>query len=433
MITFKDIEDGTPAFHEYMEQIDRRLREARIPIPARPIRAFQEMAKDGIHMVIAGPIKLPHTERIHAWFERRYGDKLKMDFSIGKAVILVRGDPYVMKLPLMNGRWNGIVDVTKTFEGMTKDLFAELVELDRADMVTAFVWFLERFTKIVDLPPAVTANIDTAILQMMNRNPHYGESKWASLQAAEKTLKAFITQKGKTPPRTHDLKDLLERAEALGLPKGFWPVLALIQCSAGVRYGNGVMLDQAVVAHHASIDLCAFIAEHLSSAAPAPNNSAIGDFVVSFAHAVDLNHNGGLLFKLVMADGAQRRVLFSADLCFFLRDKLKASLSNGRHPDEREVFTTKRDFRNVPPRHPVRIFLANAPEVTGDDWKEPCDRVRTLHAEDVSNAVRFDLTMADGRTVRLTMDSCVVNYFVDYLDGGIEAGLERDLFAGVSV
>src|SRR5215212_3445168 len=257
MITLLDIETASPSFLAYMEEVDRRLRDARTAIPSRPLLAFRELAKDGLTLPIGGPND--HTKRVHEWFERRYGDRLLMDFSIGKAVVLIRGDPYVMRLPLIFGTWNGIVDITKTYVGMTKELFSDLAERDRAEMVTAFGWFLERFQNLSNLPPLITANIDTAILQMTAQAPHYGESKWASLQAAEKTLKEFIRRRKVHPPRTHDLTNLLRKAEDLGLPRGYWPMLALMQCDAGVRYENNVTLDQAAIAHHASIDLCAFI------------------------------------------------------------------------------------------------------------------------------------------------------------------------------
>jgi hypothetical protein len=229
-----------------MEDVDRRLREARTSIPSRPLLAFREIAKDGLTLAIG--TSNPHANLIDAWFKRRYGDRLLLDFNIGKAVVLIRGDPYVMRLPLVYGKWDGVVDVTKTYVGMTKELFADLPERDRSEMVTAFVWFFERFGKINNLPRLVTANIDTAILQMTSQTSHYGESQWASLQSAEKTLKEFIKRRKGSPPRTHDLTKLLLQAERLGLPGGYWPVLATIQCDPAVRYDNNVTLDQAVLA-----------------------------------------------------------------------------------------------------------------------------------------------------------------------------------------
>jgi len=52
----------------------------------------------------------------------------------------------------------------------------------------------------------------------------------------------------------------------------------------------------------------------------------------------------------------------------------------------------------------------------------------TPQADDCTNAVRLDLRMVDGRAAQLTLGSCIVNYFIDYLDGGIKAGQERGLF-----
>jgi hypothetical protein len=82
-----------------MEDVDRRLREARTSIPSRPLLAFREIAKDGLTLAIG--TSNPHANLIDAWFKRRYGDRLLLDFNIGKAVVLIRGDPYVMRLPLI--------------------------------------------------------------------------------------------------------------------------------------------------------------------------------------------------------------------------------------------------------------------------------------------------------------------------------------------
>ena len=54
----------------------------------------------------------------------------------------------------------------------------------------------------------------------MDRNGRYGESKWASLQAAEKTLKAAIALQGKTFKQTHDLQDLATDLTAAGVARG---------------------------------------------------------------------------------------------------------------------------------------------------------------------------------------------------------------------
>jgi hypothetical protein len=94
-----------------------------------------------MRMIICGALPTPHADWVNDWFRQRYGDRLLVGFSIGNAVILVRGDPYVVRLPLILGKWDGTIDVTKTYDGMTKGLFADLPERDRTEMVNAFVWF----------------------------------------------------------------------------------------------------------------------------------------------------------------------------------------------------------------------------------------------------------------------------------------------------
>jgi hypothetical protein len=394
------------------------------------LRAFQEIAKDGMSMVIGGTLPHPHADQIKAWFVQRYGDRLLVDLSLGKVVILVRGDPYVLKLPRIYGKWDRVVDVTKTFAGMTKDYFADLPESDQNDMVTAFVSFYDAFTRLQGLPLPTRANLDTAILQMTASSPHFGESQWASLQFAEKTLKEFIKRKKARPPRTHCLKQLLTQAERLGLQKGLWPLLSMIQCSADVRYKDSVALETAVLSHHASIDLCATVAEQLGSNKPSGNSApaALGEVTISFAHAVDLNHNGGLLFGFRMADGSEHLLLFGAIICLKLRDGLRTSMGSGRHADTRRDFARRRDFRNVPPRHPIRIFLANSSTIELEDFRKPIKQIVGYEIEDFANGIRCDFRVVDTSTIRLTMCSTVVNYFADYLDGGIAEGYVQGLF-----
>lgn len=91
--------------------------------------------------------------------------------------------------------------------------------------------------------------------------PTKGLSKWASLQAAEKFLKAYITQKGATAPFSHDLQRLATLAESHGLPSILHAELGKVQCSADVRYGRiPVTKQEAVEAHHVAIGICAEVA-----------------------------------------------------------------------------------------------------------------------------------------------------------------------------
>jgi len=107
-------------------------------------------------------------------------------------------------------------------------------------------------------------DIDVSVAHLFATPPQYGLSKWSSLQAVEKFLKAFIRQKGGTFEFTHNLEKLALAAESLGLRAIPRPLLNKIQCPAGVRYGDPEVTQvEAVDAHHAALDMCSGIANYM--------------------------------------------------------------------------------------------------------------------------------------------------------------------------
>jgi hypothetical protein len=92
-------------------------------------------------------------------------------------------------------------------------------------------------------------------------NPHPGQSKWASLQATEKIVKAFTTSKNQRPNFTHDLIKLAGEAEALGLNPIDRNLLAQIQCTPKARYGEEhISLHEAIRAHLSALHVSALVA-----------------------------------------------------------------------------------------------------------------------------------------------------------------------------
>jgi hypothetical protein len=104
-------------------------------------------------------------------------------------------------------------------------------------------------------------DIHVSVTHLFATPPQYGLSKWSSLQAVEKLLKAFIHQQGGQVERIHKLEKLSEAAESLRLPPVPRSLLDKIQCPAGVRYGEiDVTPIEAVDAHHAALAICSGIA-----------------------------------------------------------------------------------------------------------------------------------------------------------------------------
>ncbi len=107
-------------------------------------------------------------------------------------------------------------------------------------------------------------DFEAAVFHLMEHRPQPGLSKWASLQAVEKLLKAFITKKGEQVKRDHSLQGHFEQAEQLGLPKPPQQYILDVQCSAGVRYGEvAVSVGEAVKAHLLSLEICEVAAQYI--------------------------------------------------------------------------------------------------------------------------------------------------------------------------
>ena len=81
-----------------------------------------------------------------------------------------------------------------------------------------------------------------------------GHSKWASLQAAEKVMKAAIALAGVDYHHKHDLNKLMEQLQQAGIQGDLTALIADIQCRGGIRYGEEPCnRDDAILAHHASL------------------------------------------------------------------------------------------------------------------------------------------------------------------------------------
>ena len=64
----------------------------------------------------------------------------------------------------------------------------------------------------------------------------FGQSRWSSLQAAEKSLKLFLDLNSQRYPKTHGLYQLASLCVGLGLKAIDRSIIAAAQCSDDVRY-----------------------------------------------------------------------------------------------------------------------------------------------------------------------------------------------------
>lgn len=143
-----------------------------------------------------------------------------------------------------------------------------------ADSFMATYQAMEAISQIRDTPMVneILSDIDSAVNHLMSVPPHYGLSKWASLQAVEKSFKTFLTIKEAEFPHHHRLEELSMLAKENGLFVVDKNLISKIQCSAGTRYGDvKVSKEEAYEAHRLSVILSGKVAKAVFSLTKSSN------------------------------------------------------------------------------------------------------------------------------------------------------------------
>lgn len=276
-----------------MRAIDADLIAQGKDIPSRPILAVGEVSlKHNVSIPMGGdsarlpPELAPYAalgDAIHGWYQKVYSDRLKIDFCPGRTVVLLDGDLYTLKVP----RIMGSVQFTISRQ------FIASPGISRGPVTSNIVQLLEEITpgKAALLSDEALSNLDeafgtafpaaytlestdhglmfiargdvaAAIAGLMDRGERYGESKWASLQAAEKVMKAAIDLQGAKFKFTHGLDGLANQLADLGIHFEGAATIAAIQCKPGIRYGEEpCSRDEAVAAHRASLQIVNMLRE----------------------------------------------------------------------------------------------------------------------------------------------------------------------------
>jgi hypothetical protein len=270
-----------------LTEVDAKLRQQNIDIPARPLCALSELS-----VKWSSPIHVPGglSDRIFGWFDSRYGDRLKMGLYLGSTAVLIGGDAFKVRLPLIfgtigyvldcgpderdsfaSGRHVKLTNISKLVDGLTSALVTTMPMEERNGLVS---WFGSAMVAGSDIgsagtPPLISeakGDLAASVDHLFSRPTQFGLSRWASLQAVEKLFKAFIHERGGKIARIHVLDDLAKDAEALGLAAVDRKVITRVQCSAGVRYGSETStLSQAFEAHCAAMNICGSITSQLSN------------------------------------------------------------------------------------------------------------------------------------------------------------------------
>ena len=293
-------------FETFMERIDARLRAQRVPFASRSLAGLSLVCQELRISLPGWTEKRPPRPGIYSgmdlairiadWFNDRYGDRAAWDPRPGRTVVLLRDDPWEIVLPRFFGsfrlfasatepsdpvgpvaqpndvlpRYNVVESVTHLGAGLKRVLSREELNAVSEVFRTALDAYhlMERIAGAPLLREAM-GDIDISVAEMLNAPGRYGASKWASLQAAEKAIKAYLTSLGERPKKHHELVRLASSAYEHGLGPIPERLLSTAQATAAVRYREvHVNLTEAAAAHYAALDICAHVASYMATNAP---------------------------------------------------------------------------------------------------------------------------------------------------------------------
>jgi HEPN domain-containing protein len=280
-------------FYNAIESIDSKLSFDEIQIHQRPMIAFMEFTKlfnikESIEIVNYD--NFPNNDfsnkyipsHINEWYEKRYGDRIKVHPGPGNYLIVIKAEPWKVVLPMCYGKVNFFIDsnllkrelspaelnwqkmasvnILCHIENFTQDMASSLMIDEKKYIIREYLLGLNIMQTIQgmtndSLIRQAKNDYDMALDNMFLKLPNYANAKWSILQFSEKIIKSFMNASGISFKYTHDLKKLSKQMESLGkyIPN---TLIESIQCSPGVRYGEIVVgKNEAIEAIKSSINL----------------------------------------------------------------------------------------------------------------------------------------------------------------------------------
>jgi HEPN domain-containing protein len=217
------------------------------------------------------------SQAIHKWYQEHYADRLKVDPCPGRTVVRLDGDLYTLRVPLIFGTVRFVMsqrflppprlgpgpsecNMLQLVEDLTEAKALRLSDAALQEVNDATLRAIHAIWTLASTPHELMriarGDVAVAVSNLMERQGRFGESKWASLQAAEKVLKAAIALAGGSFGKVHELEKLFAQLEFVGIRVDPKPYVDAIQCKPGIRYGEeACTLEEALDAHRRSLDL----------------------------------------------------------------------------------------------------------------------------------------------------------------------------------
>ncbi|MCF6189459.1 MAG: hypothetical protein L3J51_03185 [Cocleimonas sp.] len=282
-------------FIKLISKIDNQLNTDDVQIFQRPIQAFSEITTQidktqKVKFFLTSKESIDENDfsadsiyaQVNKWYENRYGNLIRKHLGPGNHILMIKGEAWKVRLPLCFGRNQFIIgdsiseqkkrikipdgseihrnNILTHIEHITDEIVRSLSDNEKEIILEEYMFGLnaiQSLRNIENQPYMEQAknDYDVAVENIFSKFPNYNNSKWASLQFTEKTIKSKLKSNDIGFERNHDLITLSSRLSCLDItiPKN---ILKSIQCSAGVRYGEqNVKKIDALLAIRCSLDV----------------------------------------------------------------------------------------------------------------------------------------------------------------------------------
>lgn len=262
-------------FFKLVITIDKDLSESGIPIYKRPLLASYEilntLSLDSKVSVFdftgTGYSDSPRQKlmkSINDWYELTYGERVKVHPGPGSYVIEIAGEDWEVIFPSCFGQNSFAIDdnlvreerIVLTEDGkkipevnilwhvnnLTSSVASSLSPKEKNRILHDYMFGLNAVQSLRDLTNVplmeqAKNDYDVAVDNLFRKYPDYNNSKWASLQFSEKTMKSKLSMLEINFRRTHNLGELARTLAENGIVVSSI-LIERVQCSAGVRYGE---------------------------------------------------------------------------------------------------------------------------------------------------------------------------------------------------
>jgi len=281
------------SFLRLIEKIDHELGESSLSFHQRPLHAFYKLAN--MLDSAAQYDMFPRDEiaddnysnsalcaQVHRWYKSRYGDRIKIHPGPGSYILIIKNEPWEVVYPLCYGRNEFTIDsnlqrkdryvitssgvkipsvnILSHVKNMTYAVASSLSDGERKELLEEYMFGLNavqslRSIESVPYMDQAMNDYDVSISNIFHKYPNYNNSKWSSLQFAEKTMKAKLKVAEIEFPKDHKLSVLSRKLTDLGIDIPD-QMISAIQCPAGVRYGEvAVTGREAILAVQSALAL----------------------------------------------------------------------------------------------------------------------------------------------------------------------------------